>query len=112
MFKGCLYIIVMFVLLVGSLYYVYEKRHDEINGFAEKTLRSFYEENISPLFDKHANAYSDSIKIFLKKKFSEIESGKEKLSEEKLREIYDMLKKLSRERIIDSVDFDKLKKAF
>jgi cbb3-type cytochrome oxidase subunit 3 len=112
MIKGCFLVVVFFVILTGVLYYIYEKHGEEIDEFAKERYESFYEKNVRPFFGKFTDDYADSVKEFLEEKFEALEKEDLKISEGKFDELKKMLSEYSKRKIIDSVDFHRLKKLF
>ncbi len=112
MLKGCLYSLSLLIVLIGTIYYIYEKHQDAINEYAEKNLQAFYEQSVEPLFKDFSDDYSDSVKVFLNEKFEQLKKEDYKLGEEKLDDLKKLLSEFSRKQVIDSVDFGNLKKIF
>ncbi len=112
MLKGCLYLVVLFVMVSGASYYIYEKYGEKIDEYASEQWQNFYDEKISPEFENFKSAYADSAKILLRRKIDELRKGELKLSGEKFGELKKILENYSNSDNFDKEDFLKLKEFF
>ncbi len=111
MIKGFFKMIVILIVLLGTLYYVYEKYGNKTDNYFHKQWEKVFNDEIKDLL-KPNDAYSDSISAFVDKFMKKYKNEKSDELDEKFTKLKNLLKSYSPKKILDSTDFSAVKRIF
>ncbi len=110
--RGCFFGFSLIIILIGIVFYIGEKYGPEIYDYGNRKITEFYNEKIESELNNISGAYSDSVKMFLEKKMIALKDKQIKLSKNQLENLKEQIGDLSKKSLIDSTDFDKIKRIF
>lgn len=110
--RGCFFGFSFIIILIGIVFYIGEKYGPQIYDYGHKKVTQFYNEKIESELNNISGAYSDSVKVFLQKKMDALKDEQIRLTKNQLEKLKKQIGDLSKKSIIDSTDFNQLKRIF
>lgn len=110
--KGCfLTSIVLFTLVVGTIFYLFKTKYSTIKNFAQEKISEMAMKEIDEKIDKlNTTQYKDSLKILLHKKIKEVHHPEFDSTMQRVKEILEEAKHIVNQGKIDSLDYQQFRK--